>query len=462
MTLDSHRRAKSETQPPVAEEIIKDWIETNLGGQVTRIDRQGRWRPAWYVDLTKGAAVRKLYVRGERAESFLPYSVHREFHIQRLLEQAGVRTPHVHGFIDALPGIVMDLVPGRPNLGSATSSADREAVRNQLIDQMALMHSLDVEPFCVAGLRAPKTPRAITLSHFDDIWGNYQGKRRRVDPAIEFAAGWVLRNAPPSREPLRYTACDAGQFLFDGPKLTSMMDFELSVLGDPLMDLAALRIRDQWEPLGDLPSFFAEYGRRTGREIDLQTIRFHTASFGICGTMSSALCTDQFLSHPLPDADYVEYTIWVIWELKQALAAIGEFMGIKLPEFTPPEARSTLMDEPLFALESSIAAQEESTATLSYRKRARRSIVTYLGRINAYGGQFESDYCGAVAKLLGERISESQEADARLAAWVHEAGPEQDERLLRLLYENVCRRAFLLAAPDSPYLAGLVNPLIPI
>lgn len=462
MTLDSQQRVKAGTRVPVAEEIIKDWIETNLDGQITRIDRQGRWRPAWYVDLNKGATVRKLYVRGERAESFLPYSVHREFQIHQLLEQAGVRTPHVYGFIDALPGTVMDLMPGRSNLGGATSAADREAVRDQLIDQMALMHSLDVAPFCAAGLRAPKTPHAITLSHFDDIWGNYEVKRRRVDPAIEFAAGWVLRNAPPSREPLRYTACDAGQFLFDGPKLTSMMDFELSVLGDPLMDLAALRIRDQWEPLGDLPSFFKEYGHRTGREIDLQTIRFHTASFGICGTMSSALCIDQFLSHPLPDADYVEYTIWVIWELKQALAAIGEFMGVRLPEFKPPESRSTLMNEPLFALESAIAAQEEVTATLSYRKRVQRSIATYLERINAYGAQFESEYSSAIARLLGERIGGSQEGDERLAAFVREAGPEQDERLLKLLYENVCRRAFLLAAPDSPYLAGLVNPLIPI
>ena len=462
MAPDGQKRGKSATAQQTAEDLIVTWIESSVGGDVIRIERQGRWRPAWYVDLAKDGSTKNLYVRGERAESFLPYSVQREFHIHRLLEQGGIRSAHVYGFIDQLPGIVMDLVPGRPNLGMAANEKDRELVRAQLVEQMALMHSLDIGPFREAGLRAPDTPCGNTLSHFEDIRSNYLGRRSRIDPAIEFAAGWVVRNAPEAKEPTRYCACDAGQFLFDGPNLTAMMDFELSVLGDPLMDLGALRIRDQWEALGDLPSLYAEYGHRTGREIDLQTIRFHTASFSICGTMSSALCIDQFLANPLPDADYVEYTIWVIWELKQALAAIGEFMGVDLPELAPPEPAQTWMNEPLFALRSAVTAQEESNPTLSYRKRSQQSVATYLERVNAYGGQLEADYVSAVERLIGERLGGSDQADARFAEWISNADPAHDAAVLRLLYENVCRRAFLLAAPDSPYLAGLVNPLIPI
>jgi aminoglycoside phosphotransferase (APT) family kinase protein len=445
-----------------SERTIAGWIEREVGGRVIRIERQGRWRPAWHVDVERGGETLKLYVRGERIENFLPYSLEREYRIQRLLEAGGVRVPHVHGYIGELPGVVMDRLPGRSNLLTADSDADREAVRRDLVEQMALMHALPVEPFIEAGLRAPDTPRGITLSFFDDVWDNYRRNRRRPDPAMEFVAKWVFRNAPDAAEPLRYVACDAGQFIFEGPRLTSMMDFELSVLGDPMMDLAALRIRDQWEKLGDLPSLYRLYAERTGRAVDLQLVRFHTASFALGGAISSALCMEQFLAAPQPDADYVEYLIWVVWELKQALAAVAEHAGISLPEIEPPPARPGLLEEPLFALRAAVATEPEGDGVEAYRKRVRQSIVTYLDRVAAYGGSLEADYLADAAGVLGRRPASSREADEMLEAHVEAAGPEHDARLLRLFYAQVSRQAFLLAAPDSPYLSGLVCPLIPV
>jgi aminoglycoside phosphotransferase (APT) family kinase protein len=458
MALDPATPALLDAAP----QIIADWVSAELGAKVVRVERQGRWRPAWYVDAEKDGRPLPLYVRGERTENFLPYGLAREFRVQRLLESGGVRCAHVHGYIEALPGIVMDRVPGRSNLGTADSAADREAVRRELVEQMARMHALDVGPFQEAGLRTPGTAREVTLSFFDDIYGHYRALRRRPDPGLEFVSAWVKRHAPESRNPLCYIANDAGQFLFDGPRLTAMMDFELSVLGDPLADLAALRIRDQWEKLGDLPSLYRMYGERTGREIDLQTIRFHTAAFAVGGALGSALCMDQFLADPNPDADYVEYCIWVIWELKQALAAVAEHDGVELAPFAPPEPRRSWLDEPLFALKASVDAQAAGDDVAAYRKRARQSVTTYLHRVAAWGAQLEADYLRDAAAVLGRTPADGEEADALLEAHVLEAGPEEDERLLRLLYANVCRRAFLLAAPDSPYISGLVQPLIPI
>jgi hypothetical protein len=82
--------------------------------------------------------------------------------------------------------------------------------------------------------------------------------------------------------------------------------------------------------------------------------------------------------------------------------------------------------------------------------------------VAAYGAQLEADYVRDAADLLGRTPTNGEDADALLDAHVQQAGPEEDERLLRLLHTNVCRRAFLLAAPDSPYISGLVEPLIPI
>jgi hypothetical protein len=45
------------------EHAIRQWIEARTGGRVIEMERQGRWRPAWFVSLTKNGAPQHLYVR---------------------------------------------------------------------------------------------------------------------------------------------------------------------------------------------------------------------------------------------------------------------------------------------------------------------------------------------------------------------------------------------------------------
>ena len=54
---------------------------------------------------------------------------------------------------------------------------------------------------------------------------------RYPNPRLAFLERWVDRNTPPARTEPRFTACDAGQFMYHGPELTAMMDLELGMLG---------------------------------------------------------------------------------------------------------------------------------------------------------------------------------------------------------------------------------------
>lgn len=462
MTVVDDTQAEHAAVGDHAEKLIARWLDENLGARVVRIERQGRWRPAWFVDAERDGVPLKLYIRGERTENFLPYDLRREHAVHELLEAGGVQVPPVYGFIEELPGTVMAHVEGRSNLGTCDDDASRQAVLRQLAEQMALMHGLDTKPFQQAGLRYPDTPRDVTLSLFQDFYDNYSRRKQRPDPALEFCSRWVLRNAPDSDEPARYSACDAGQFLFDGNRLTAMMDFELSALGDPLIDLAALRIRGQWEDLGHLPDFYRLYEEISGRRVDLQKVRFHTAAFSLAGALASAICMEEFFASPSPNADYVEYRSWVIWELKQAIEAMSEYLGINLPPPVIPEAAPTRMGEALFAMQAALDASEVHTEIGAYRHRVQQWIMSHLKLQDDVGATFEEAYLADAAELLGHRPETPKAADALLEDFVFSAGPEADEALLRLLHRETCRQAYLLAVPGSHYIKGLTEPLLPI
>jgi len=445
-----------------SEATIRRWFEQNLDARVTRIERQGRWRPAWYVDAESGGEPLQCYVRGDRTENFLPYGLRREHAIHELLEHGGVRVAHVFGFIEDLPGTVMARVPGAPNLGTSQNEAHRQSVLRQLAEQMTLMHALDPQPFADAGLSLPTEPRAVTLSLFQDYYDNYARRRTRVDPGLEFASQWVLRNAPPAAEPARVIACDAGQFLFEDDRLTAMMDFELSALGDPMMDLAAMRIRGQWEDLGHLPDFYKLYEQTSGRTVDLDKVRFHTAAFSLSGALASAICMEQFLAAPSATADYVEYQSWVIWELKQALEAIGECMGLALEMPAMPEPATTHSSEAIFALKAALDADPATDDIGAYHRRVQRSIADHLDMLSRYGEAFDRAYLDDAQQLLGKPVRTIGEADRLLEDLVMASGSDSDEALLCVLHARCCRQGYLIAVPGSYYIKGLTELLIPI
>lgn len=440
------------------EAIIQSWIKTRLGAAVLSIERQGRWRPAWFVDAEKGGEKLEIYVRGARL-GYVPYDLPREWRIHRLLESGGVRVPRLYGYIDEIPAIVMARVAGRSNLGTADSEADRASVREQLAEQMALMHGLDAAPFRQAGLRWPSDPADTTLSFFNDVHEIYRTNRRRPDPRFAFIGRWLERNPRVYCDTPHYIACDAGQFMFDGPRLTAMIDLELSILGDPMADLAALRVRGQREPLGDLPSLYRLYGEKRGRAVDFDAVRYQTIAFAAAGAMASVLNVEKYLANPTPDEDYVEYLTWVEWQLKQAYEAMAEYLGWELIPFQPPLPETNWGHDALEALANNLAALDETGTSAAYRKRIAQSGASYLDRLLTVGRQCEADYLNDAKTILGWRPKDSREADALLEEHVLRAGAEEDESLFHLLHAAVARRCFLLATPSSLYLDGLIKPL---
>jgi aminoglycoside phosphotransferase (APT) family kinase protein len=442
---------------------LVNWIETNLGGEVVAVDRHGRWRPAWFVDVKTGAEKKRLYVRGARQVSNGLAVLEQEYAIHRLLEAGGVRVAHVYGKIAEADAYVMDKVPGRHDLRYAASEEDREAVRRQLAREIAKMHKLDIAPFLEAGLPCPEDPLDITLAYFN-VAEKYPRPRPGTfpDPRHAFLVNWVKRNARPAKTTARFTACDAGQFMYDGPVLTAMMDFEYAMLGDPLQDLAILRRRTTYEPMGDIPSLLRMYEQEMGEQIDLDGLRFQTVINATAAVMGGKAVLESYLNDPTDDGDYVQYLNWVCNSTKQGYEGVAEVTGYPVPELTVPDPETTLARDALAAAGATVRGLDQSTSFHEYRRRTLRDNIRYMERVAAYGGQFSETYLADAAGILGRRPRDVAEADRLLEAYVLGAGPEEDERLFTVLCADAMRRCFLLAIPGSTYHDGLTKPVQPL
>ena len=112
------------------------------------------------------------------------------------------------------------------------------------------MHRVPIEPFVAVGVKRPNNALEIALAGLEAYWPLYQKNKSCPQPLLEFAVRWLRGNIPPHREQASFIQFDSGQFLFEGGRLTALYDFEFAMIGDPMTDLATMRMRDSYESLG--------------------------------------------------------------------------------------------------------------------------------------------------------------------------------------------------------------------
>jgi aminoglycoside phosphotransferase (APT) family kinase protein len=405
------------------------WIEAELG-PVRHIERQGRWRPAWYVEAEVQGQPQQLYVRGAREGGWPPAPLAYEARIQQLFAAEGVKVPHVHGFIEDVPAIVMARAPGRPNMATAASEAVRDRLREQLADQMLKIHGIDPARVEVLGSPTPTDPRELTLNHYRPLERLYLSRDRLPAPDMAFARRWIDRNVPPCVEGPCVITFDAGQFIFEGDELTAMLDFELAGVGDRHVDFAALTTRTRFEEIGDLEAFYELYRRRGGPALDRRRIKFHR----VCFTLATPLQIACELAHPETTAEYFELVWWQILSMSDVLKEIGENMGVTLPvEPTPPAAptRNGMLLEALTRVVDSLPASDD--AYVQYRLFNLGLAVKYLAGYEGGRTAYETRYLSDVEGFVGRRPADLWEADVLLETFVQTAGPELDLSLLKTL-----------------------------
>ncbi|RYM11959.1 MULTISPECIES: phosphotransferase [Sphingobium] len=413
-----------------AVERITHFVEKLTGGKVVGLERLVRWRPSWFADVAIDGAVARLHLRGDRGGdvSIFP-DLKREADVIDILHQHGLPVPQIHGYLADPPCIVMEAIAGTRDF-SALDETTKSAIGRDYMHAIAAMHRLPIEPFVAAGLHRPEGAEAIALAGLDAYMPHYQRTKSRPEPLLAFVIGWLRRNVPRHRTQASFIQFDSGQYLVDQGAMTKLYDFEFSMIGDPLVDIATMGMRNSYEPLGaPLPELVRYYEEATGEPVDHDVVLFHVLQFSLLGTMQFA----GTVGVPKPGDPHSVYLMFDLALRRSILLALSALSGVALPDL-PPLAEQRGDNCPLMAkIADTLAGVPVSDEGAQMQKAQVAELIEWAQRADAHGADMVARNIADVSALLGESFDGWDAAAAALEGYASAVEPDQDAALIRLL-----------------------------
>ena len=428
-----------------AEDNIVRWFEQDFGGRVVELARQPRWRPVWFATAERDGERHELVVRGDRTDMPLIFPLAHEMTFQRLLGANGIPVAAVRGWIDEPMAYVMDRVGGDEHFG-ATTDTDRAAAVDDYLAILARLHALPLEPFAAAGIQRAADRADAGLVGLRRYEEHYRALKAHPDPFLEFCLGWLRRNPIDTAGREAAVVWDSGQFHHRDGRILAVLDLELGHIGDPMMDLAAWRMRDTVVGYGDMGSLYDRYEELSGTPVDLDAVRWHHLAF----TLSNQLAYSHALRDPSADSDLMTNLHWCGETNLFATESWAEHLGIDLPTVETPEPRFTTADVGHRHLVRALRSVSPDDALLRHELRTLFRLARHLQRRDEIGDAVAEADLDDLERLLGARPHHWRDGEAKLEAFVlADTGGRHDAELVRLFHKRNLRAHMLLGPAGS-------------
>src|SRR3546814_15067999 len=118
----------------------------------------------------------------------------------------------------------------------------------------------------------------LALGDCGDTDRHYESNRTGPQPLNAFVRKWIVDHMPLHRTQTALLIADAPQFFHDGERVTHIFDLELAHVGDPMADLASVRVRDINDPIGGMTQLLQRYVDESGHPIDWPALDFNTTA----------------------------------------------------------------------------------------------------------------------------------------------------------------------------------------
>ena len=226
-------------------EVVREHVGPFDGALDLRRIEGGQSNPTFIVDL---GGVPRLVLRAKPPGTLLPsaHAIEREYRVMQALAASAVPVPRVRWLCEdpAVLGsafYLMDFVPGRilgdqtlPGLGPDA----RRAMYAELNRVIAALHQVDP---ATVGLADYGRGEHYVQRQVDRWTRQYRASATGTIDAMDRLIEWLPAHLPPQAG----VAIVHGDFRLDNvvfhatePRIAAVLDWELSTLGDPLVDFA--------------------------------------------------------------------------------------------------------------------------------------------------------------------------------------------------------------------------------
>ena len=205
--------------------------------------------------------------------------VAQEFAVLEGLSGKGLRVPHAvavdaRGEIIGAPSIVLERLSGKASAVDFLRSKDGAAAKRLTEDLAAVVAELHAAPCPLPHSLAPRELAARQVAHWR---ATFEAQRMEPLPIMASLFHWLTTNVPePARVSLVHGDLRPGNFLYEGDRVTGLLDWEMAHAGDPLEDLGWI-YRPMWSPEAFLPlrDFVALYSRLSGAHVSWADVLYY-------------------------------------------------------------------------------------------------------------------------------------------------------------------------------------------
>ena len=241
----------------------------------------GNARVAYAFDVTAASGqVTRCILLSQVAGKHVDSDTAAEYAALRALNGSGVRAPtalllDAEGAITGSPAVVLERVAGQAravDFLNNPDAAEARALSEDLARATAELHRFDWQHADLTPGSA--NPIDAQIAHWQ---ASFRANRLEPHPVLEWLFGWLRAHAPrPVRLSLVHGDLRPGNFLYEGPRLTAMLDWEMAHVGDPAEDIGWI-YRRLWSPgtFLDIDSFVALHAQHAGFTIPRRSILFY-------------------------------------------------------------------------------------------------------------------------------------------------------------------------------------------
>jgi aminoglycoside phosphotransferase (APT) family kinase protein len=435
--------------PAATEADLRQWVEDTSGGSITRwqmIAGGNRCR-SWAIDVThpSDGSVSELYLRYQppRPPSAEPYTVWREARVYQAIRGTPVLAPQLIAIHPEHQAILTDRVRGRADYRRVEAEVDRVAIARQFVHTLATLHQLPISPALLPGYVAGRTMADCVRQELE-IWRSMYLETAGRDPLIDFALNWLFSHVPASAGAPVLVHGDAGpgNFLFEGDRMTALLDWELAHPGDPMEDLAWFSMRSVMEPVPHFAKLLREYSALSEVPLDFNRIRYHRIF------VSTRVVIIRHRNVTGQPANSI-----VSQALNQRLlvAALAEATGVTLSQpaliDAPPTPRTPFYDACLSDLKVEIADVAREPGVVSAAKNTAK-VLKYLREVDRLGPLVERANLATLGEVLGGAPTTADAGKAQIYE-AYRAGSVSFGAALQCFAACVAREAQLAAGASG-------------